>query len=174
MSRSMGSHQSARMISDTWLTPPDILNLLGPFDLDPCCADTMPWKTASTMLTKVDDGYNCMWNGFVWMNPPYGNEAHKWMRKLADYNNGIALIFARTETDMFVDTVWNRASSVLFIHGRLYFHHADGQRAKANSGAPSVLVGYGSEADRRLQNCGIQGTFIDLSSSIRSVGSIRV
>lgn len=36
MNRAIGSHQSARMKSDTWLTPPDIIKSLGEFDLDPC------------------------------------------------------------------------------------------------------------------------------------------
>lgn len=31
----------------TWLTPPHIIEALGPFDLDPCCPPTMPWRTAT-------------------------------------------------------------------------------------------------------------------------------
>lgn len=33
---SLSSHQSARMKNDEWLTPPEIVRALGPFDLDPC------------------------------------------------------------------------------------------------------------------------------------------
>jgi hypothetical protein len=40
--------------------------------------------------------------------------------------------------------------------------HENGERAKANSGAPSVLVGYGDEADKRLKECGIIGTYLNL------------
>lgn len=36
----------------SWLTPPEIINALGPFDLDPCCPPppTMPWRTATQMV----------------------------------------------------------------------------------------------------------------------------
>ena len=33
--KGMGSHQSANMQNDEWLTPPHILDALGQFDLDP-------------------------------------------------------------------------------------------------------------------------------------------
>ena len=169
MANGMGTHQSAKMESDIWLTPPEILNQLGEFDLDPCTPVVRPWNTAKEHYNLTHDGLSQLWFGFVWMNPPYGRETHKWMNKLADHGNGIALIFARTETEMFVETVWNRASSVLFIHGRLYFHHENGERAKANSGAPSVLVGYGAEADKRLKECGIVGTFLNLKQQKEAV-----
>lgn len=38
-----------------------------------------------------------------------------------------------------------QATAVLFIGGRLHFHYVDGKRAKANSGAPSVLIAYGMD-----------------------------
>lgn len=31
---------------DEWLTPPEILLALGPFDLDPCAPIVRPWETA--------------------------------------------------------------------------------------------------------------------------------
>lgn len=37
--KGMGSHQSAAMLKDEWLTPPEIIQALGgpeSFDLDPC------------------------------------------------------------------------------------------------------------------------------------------
>ena len=160
MKNGMGSHQSSNMISDIWLTPPWIIDRLKPFDLDPCSAIKMPWEIAANKFTINDDGLSKEWFGFVWMNPPYGRDARRWLKKMADHNNGIALIFARTETEMFVESVWGRASSMLFIHGRLHFHHENGEMAKANSGAPSVLIGYGEEADNRLKTSGINGTFV--------------
>lgn len=74
----------------------------------------------------------------------------------------MALIFARTETELFFRYVWPFAKSILFIQGRLYFHYVDGSRAKANSGAPSVLIAYGSEAEKRLSECSIKGKYIKL------------
>lgn len=162
-SLSMSGHQKAYQgETDVWLTPPHIISALGPFDLDPCSPSDRPWKTAVRHLTVEDDGLACNWSGFCWVNPPYGPETGKWLEKLANHGNGIALIFARTETSMFFNQVWNRASSLLFIEGRLHFHRPCGSRAKANSGAPSVLVGYGNEADKRLEKCGISGKFLKL------------
>ena len=43
------------------------------------------------------------------MNPPYGSETPKWLKKLSEHGNGIALIYARTETRMFFNYVWDKA-----------------------------------------------------------------
>ena len=136
----IGSHQSANMQNDEWLTPPHILEALGKFDLDPCAPIIRPWSTANNHFTIETDGLKQNWFGRVWCNPPYGLEAAIWLDKLAKHGNGIALIFARTETRMFFHYVWNKADALLFIEGRLTFYHVTGEKAKANSGAPYVLV----------------------------------
>jgi len=160
--RTMGSHQSGRMISDTWLTPPEIITSLGEFDLDPCAAENMPWITAHRMVTKQEDGLSIFWHGRVWLNPPYSREAVKWLQRLKEHGNGIALIFARTETKWFFENVWRGASGILFLKGRIHFYTPDGRRASANAGAPSVLVAYGEENNEALEKCGIPGKFIRL------------
>jgi hypothetical protein len=162
MRKGIGSHQSANMKKDEWLTPPEIIKALGEFDLDPCAPVIRPWEMANTHLTVEDDGLAHEWEGRVWCNPPYGLEAAKWLEKLSVHNNGIALIFARTETKMFFQWVWNKATALKFIEGRLHFHHVDGSRAKANSGAPSVLVAYGEHNAKILEQSDIKGQFIRL------------
>ena len=159
---SMGGHQSTRMISDTWLTPPEIVQALGKFDLDPCCPPVMPWPTADRMLCERDDGLTAEWSGRVWLNPPYSREAVKWLRKLATHGNGTALIFARTETSWFFETIWRAATAVLFLEGRIHFHKADGTRAAANAGAPSCLVAYGDADAKILRESGIAGHYVAL------------
>jgi hypothetical protein len=139
---SMSSHQSAKMKSADWLTPPEWIEKLGPFDLDPCCPPKMPWPTASNMIFAAG-GLEAEWIGRVWLNPPFGRQAAAWISKLAEHNNGIALIPARTETAMFYESVWPRAASVCFVRGRPHFHYPDGKRATFNSGAPIALVAYG-------------------------------
>lgn len=153
----IGSHQSAKMKNDEWLTPPEIIRELGPFDLDPCSPVNRPWDTAKKHYTIHDNGLMQPWDGFVWCNPPYGKEAAAWLEKMAMHNNGIALIFARTETDMFFRYCWKHTSQMLFIKGRLYFYYVTGEQADANSGGPSVLLAYGQEAKKRLDNCKIEG-----------------
>ena len=156
MSGAMGSHQSHRAGTTTWLTPPHILDALGSFDLDPCAAPE--WPTAKRHIILPDDGLAADWSGRVWLNPPYGSEAWEWLAKLADHGDGIALVFARTETEGFVREVWGKADAVLFLHGRLYFHDAAGVRARANAGAPSCLVAYGWNNVRALADCELPGT----------------
>lgn len=139
----LSSHQSARSGTDEWLTPPEIIKACGEFDLDPCAPIVRPWDTARQHFNVHDDGLAQPWTGRVWCNPPFGREAVKWLRRMVEHGNGIALIPARTETAMFYETVWGGADAVLFIKGRPHFHYVDGRRATANSGAPICLVAYG-------------------------------
>ena len=158
--RAMGSHQSHRAQTTTWLTPPHILEALGEFDLDPCAAPG--WSTAREHYTLPTDGLSEPWHGRVWLNPPYGAEAWVWLDRLAEHGTGTALIFARTETAGFVEQVWGKVTAVLFLHGRLHFHHADGTRAKANAGAPSVLAAYGEADAGKLRTCSLPGTYLQV------------
>ncbi len=159
-----GHHRGFQGETDTWLTPPEIIAACGPFDLDPCTPDVMPWKTATERYTVQDDGLTARWAGAVWLNPPYGPETGKWLERLANHGDGIALVFARTETDMFFRYGWERADAMLFLRGRLHFHRPDGTRAKANAGAPSVLIAYGAECAEKLKTCGLDGQFIRLKT----------
>ena len=141
----LSGHQSAKMKNDEWLTPPEILYSLGDFDLDPCAPAVRPWVTARQHYTVQDDGLSKPWFGRVWCNPPFGREAIKWLHRMKEHGNGIALIPARTETAMFYETVWGSADGVLFLKGRPHFHYVDGRRADFNSGAPIALVAYGTD-----------------------------
>ena len=168
MSRAMGSHQSAKAQSVVWLTPPGIIQALGgagTFDLDPCAAPApRPWPTARHMNGQADaNGLLIDWWGRVWLNPPYSSaEIGKWMRRLADHGRGTALIFARTETEAFRREVWERASGLLFLYGRINFHRPDGSRARQNAGAPSVLCAYGQDDLDRLAEADLQGSLVPL------------
>lgn len=161
----IGSHtRPHRGQSDEWLTPPEVLAALGPFDLDPCAPVNRPWETAGRHYTVGDNGLWQEWAGRVWLNPPYGPETGRWLERLATHGNGIALIFARTETEMFHRWGWERADAMLFLRGRLHFHRVGGERAKANAGGPSVLIAYGSANAAALRVCGLAGKFIGLRS----------
>ena len=143
------------MKNDEWLTPPELLAPLGDFDLDPCAPIVRPWNTAAWHYDLNDDGLAFEWNGRVWLNPPFGREAVKWLRKMAQHGNGIALIPARTETAMFYECIWGKADAILFVKGRPHFHYVDGRRAAFNSGAPICLVAYGQANVKVLQESGL-------------------
>jgi hypothetical protein len=135
--------------------------VLGPFDTDPCASIDQPWRTARIQYTIDDDGLHQAWDGMVWCNPPYGPQTWKWLHRLADHGTGIALTFARTETAGFFAAIWNRADALLFLKGRLHFHHPiTGHRANANAGGPSVLIAYGAEAVTRLEHVPTPGALV--------------
>ena len=157
-----GHHRAFRGATDVWLTPPELIKALGPFDIDPCAApEPRPWKTAHVMWSPPTDGLAMAWGGRIWMNPPYGPQTGKWLKKLADHGNGMALIFARTETAMFFEQVWNRADAILFFAGRLFFCYPDGRKASANAGGPSCLIAYGQNK-------------VDVLNSVSELGKVVV
>lgn len=164
----------------TWLTPPWIMEKLGHFDLDPCTPPAMPWRTADRMVslpsdepldlpdgfirTEPADGLKEDWTGKrIWCNPPYGRDSYPFLRKLAAHRDGaIALLFARTETEIWQQVVFPSAHSILFIAGRVQFHKLDGTPVGVNAPSPSALISY-SEADTEvLAKSGIGGFLIRL------------
>lgn len=144
-----------------WLTPPDLVKKLGGFDLDPCSPINAPFLHAKTNFTNIDDGLKQKWVGRVYLNPPYGRGMELWLDKLKNHGNGIALIFARTETKCFFEHIWNDADAILFVKGRIKFYHISGKQA-GTPGAPSVFIAYGKENAEILKNSGIEGRFLKL------------
>lgn len=143
-----------------WLTPPELIRSLGEFDLDPCAPIVRPWDTAKNHYTINDDGLKEDWHGLVYCNPPY-DHVEEFLRKCAIHNNAIALVYARTETNWFKTTVWDSATAVLFLHGRIRFYHVNGSRG-GSPGCGSVLIAYGVTAANRLVESRIAGKLIIL------------
>jgi phage N-6-adenine-methyltransferase len=153
----IGSHHSHASITDEWLTPSGLIDRLtwnnrrGLFDLDPCAPLARPWPTARRHFTAVDNGLRRQWDGSVWLNPPY-SAASAWVARLAEHGLGTALVFARTETQWWHDSVWPCATGILFLRGRLTFCYPDGREGRYNAGGPSALIAYGgTELDRLYQ-----------------------
>lgn len=169
----------ADLTTNSWYTPPAIVQALGPFDLDPCTDFDMPWRTAKVMLNKKHNGLTTPWakEDFVFMNPPYtpegGTDIGDWMDKLAAHGNGIALVFGRVDTNWFHRTVFNHPSttSIVICHGRLKFCRRDGTQERA---APvgSVFVAYGKRADAGLKaalNSGvIKGAYLQMAGRLEN------
>lgn len=144
-----------------WLTPPELVIKLGKFDLDPCSPTNAPFLHAKNNYTISDDGLSKDWFGRVYLNPPYGRGMELWLEKLKFHGNGIALIFARTETKCFFEHIWNNADAILFVKGRIRFYHISGIQA-GTPGAPSVFIAYGKENALALKNSGIEGRYLEL------------
>lgn len=144
-----------------WLTPPELVKMLGEFDLDPCTPINPPFTHAKVNYNINNDGLKRDWFGRVYMNPPYGKGMELWIEKLKLHGNGIALIFARTETKCFFKHIWDDAEAVLFVKGRIKFYNIDGKQ-KGTPGAPSIFVAYGKENAYMLEKSNIEGKFIRL------------
>lgn len=147
-----------------WYTPRYILEALGEFDLDPCfLADgERPYDTAKKHYWKEIDGLSQRWEGRVWLNPPYGREIGKWLSKLAEHGNGIALVFARTDTKTFQEQVFGKANAILFLGERLYFARGKTLDTKNPANAASCLIAYGSNNVKILELCKLKGKLIYL------------
>lgn len=55
--------QKTEKSTTTWLTPPWMLEMLGPIDLDPCAAVGRPWDCATINYTVEDNGLALPWDG---------------------------------------------------------------------------------------------------------------
>lgn len=165
----LGSHQAAIGASQSWITPKWILDALGPFDLDPCECVPQPWKCATIGYTEA--GLEQPWFGRVWLNPPFDRRVvGLWMSRMANHGNGVALVHARTEAEWF-EPIWSSADGILFLADRLHFHHPDGTRAKANSGAPAVLAAFGKsnvEALKSIKGALVTGWSIPTRSALEA------
>ena len=113
-------------ISNEWETPKDLFEKLNnefKFTLDPCC--TFLNKTCENYFTKEDNGLTKGWGGNVaFVNPPYGREIGKWVKKCHDESNGgtlcVMLIPSRTDTKWFHEYILGKAE-IRFLKGRLKF-----------------------------------------------------
>lgn len=149
--------------NDEWLTPPEMVRSLGIFDLDPCQPVLPPFVHAAKGFNIQHDGLKQPWEGRVWCNPPYGRETFKWLEKLRLHGNGIALIFARTETKGFHSEIWGKADAVFFFKGRIKFYYIDGREGNS-ANAPSCLVCYGEDNIKAVMDSGLSGKLIVLKN----------
>ena len=123
--------------TDLWATPQwlfDELDSRYHFTLDPC-ATTQNAKCRK-YYTEAQDGLAQSWDGeTVFMNPPYGREIGKWVKKAVDSRASVVMLLpARTDTRWFHDYIYGKCE-VVFLKGRLKFGDA------TNSAPfPSMLV----------------------------------
>jgi hypothetical protein len=146
--------------SDEWYTPPDLFDALRlTFALDPAApAGGVPWIPARRHFCRDEDGLTQPWRGRVWLNPPYGRQTGRWLARLADHGDGLALVFARTDTAWF-QRIAAEASALCFIGGRLRFHRPDGTPGDT-APSPSLLVAFGLPCALGLAEAGLGQTFM--------------
>lgn len=130
--------------SEDWATPPEFFSRLDAvfhFRLDACASEKN--AKCERYFTKQQDALPRDWFPYrsVWMNPPYGRDIARWMKKA--YNESrkgcvvVCLVHARTDTKWWHDWVHQKAQ-VVFVKGRLKFGDA-----RNSAPFPSAVVIYG-------------------------------
>jgi len=108
-----------------------------------------------------EGGLQKKWFGRVWLNPPYGSRVGDWMRRLVEHKNGVALIFARTDTAVFHDVIFPNARAILFMAGRIKFYKPDGTRGDC-AAAPSTLIAFDELNAKAIADSGNRGKLVRL------------
>lgn len=127
-----------------WETPQwlfDKLNREFNFTLDVCA--TQKNAKCDKYFTKIEDGLKQDWSKDIcWMNPPYGREISKWIKKAYEESlrgaTVVCLIPSRTDTQWWHNYVMK--GKVRFIKGRLKFGGA-----KNSAPFPSAIVVFKNE-----------------------------
>ena len=128
--------------NNEWKTPDEIwvpLNEEFGFDLDVCAAD---WNhQCENYYTIKDDSLSKKWAGTAWMNPPYGREIEKFVKKAYQESlrgsTVVCLIPSRAETKWFHD--YCLKGEVRFIKGRIHFTHENGHTGRPRFGNIVVI-----------------------------------
>lgn len=118
----MNVHFSSK--TDLWATPQvffDELDNEFHFETDVCA---LPENAkCKRYFTPQQDGLSQEWDGVCWMNPPYGRDISKWMKKA--YKSSlhgatvVCLVPSRTDTKWFHDFAMK--GEIRFVKGRLKF-----------------------------------------------------
>lgn len=116
-----------------WYTPSRYVDMVrdvfgGQINTDPASNDfAQSWIKAETYFTKETDGLanSDKWHGFVYCNPPYGNEPKKWLAEaIRLYESGQikGAIFLLNRSDgMWYRQIKKQLAAVCEVHSRICF-----------------------------------------------------
>lgn len=131
-----------------YLTPPWLINRVredifdNHIDLDPATETFNPTQ-ATKFYTIEDNGLDQKWFGNVWVNPPYGKGgalfAFKALLEAQDYSCRIVMLLAARPDTKWQQALYQAATSILFLRGRLKFQNDKGEN-RGTAPFSSVLV----------------------------------
>jgi len=152
------THESQAAESVSWYTPKWVFDELSlQFNLDPCApVGGVPWIPVKQVYSLPTDGLKETWDGLVWCNPPYGKETPKWLKKMSEHKNGVALVFSRTDVKWFHDHVAG-SDAILFLKGRIQFVDGLGVTGGSGSSCGSLLAAWGTESVESLKKMSERG-----------------
>ena len=120
--------------SDDFLTPPELIEAMGEFDLDPCSSHRQERPSARRCYRfPEDNGLLLPWEGSVFVNPPF-SELHSWVGRFILHGNGVMLCPARVEVSWFWK-LWGHCDGIFFSRGPIKY------RCPNNSSPPGFFGG---------------------------------
>ena len=129
--------------TDLWERPLDFFKKLDSiynFRTDVCATEEN--AKCERFFTESQDGLLQEWSGMCWMNPPYGRNIGKWVKKAYDSSKSgatvVCLLPARTDTKWWHD--YCMKGDVTFLKGRLKFGEA-----RNSAPFPSAVVVFRGE-----------------------------
>ena len=148
----MSAWEPSTGATDEWYTPAYIFEAFGEvFDQDVSAPDGgAPHVPCRSFITPDQCGLSSPWQGFVWMNPPFGgrNGLVPWLDRFFDHGNGIALTPDRTSAPWWQDAN-RKADATLFIAGKVKFIRPDGSEGRS-PGTGTTLFAAGERACQAL------------------------
>ena len=128
-------------MGDTWLTPPDLADDLGPFDTDPCGSPGQFVRATRvyTGVSDADDGLRAPWPGTVFCNPPYSDPG-PWAALLAAHDGGWCALVKLDPTTAWWRVLMSARPAWAPFRRRIRFFDADGNPAPSVANFPCALV----------------------------------
>ena len=115
------------------------------FDLDVAAPIGGPrYVPAKRWYTSQCSGLEQPWNGFIWMNPPFGgrNGLVPWLNRFFEHDNGIALTPDRTSAPWWQNAA-RKSGAFLLTRGKVKFERPDGSIGKSpGSGVTLWAAGF--------------------------------
>lgn len=154
-------------INDEYYTPKYIFEAMDvTFDMDVSCPNDQSFIIHTPCYRNIiekEDGLKTEWNGFVWMNPPYGREKDKnlWLDKFFKHGDGVALMPDRTSTKWWQNSAKN-SDCFMQVCGKISFIRPDGSIASQPSNG-TTLFAIGQHGIKALLNAEANGLGIVFS-----------
>lgn len=160
----MALHEQCVGKTDEWYTPPHVFKALGcRFDVDVASPgrSITPWIPAEHFVQACS--LRTPWEGFVWMNPPFGgrNALVPWLEKFFEHGDGIALTPDRTSAPWWQQFA-PRADLILFVAPKLKFIGADGKPGESPAQGTSLMAS-GPKAMRSISHAAMAGLGVLMS-----------
>lgn len=137
----MSLHEESVGKTDEWYTPRHVFDALGcRYAMDVAAPEDRRFVCTPTSRWITSDSLDRDWEGFIWMNPPFGgrNGLVPWLEKFFAHGNGIALVPDRTSAPWW-NTYARKADSVLFVSPKLKFIDINGEPGESPAQGTTLL-----------------------------------